>query len=479
MVEQQHARAALARDAGAEQPGGAGADDDGIEGLHARDYRDRAALGVARPGRDAAAPTFLECRRRASSSRATAPRARSRLSPSRLPSMIPAPSAGDARRVIARAAFGTRVLFFVFGAIAASWGVHVPSVKAHFAVGEQALAMAMLAGAVGALLALSQAGRLVARHGARPMALLGGLVAAASLAVLLCLHSYVALLALMLLFGAAGSLLDVSINAEATELEHRIGRPVMSGFHAMFSLGGMAGALIGGALQRTGLAPPLQLLASGAIAALAVAWGGSGMLPVQRIDLPARRWRLPAGALLLVGALAAIGFVAEGAMYDWSVLYLRQGLGAEPAIASLAYACFSATMAAARLVGDRVRARLDAVRLLRWSATIGAGGMALALLTHAPAVALLGFACVGLGFANVVPVLFGAASRVPGVTPAEGIAAVSSIGYAGIMVGPPLIGLLAQRHSLSIALWTVVLASLLLGAGARCALAAPVKAAAH
>jgi hypothetical protein len=128
-------------------------------------------------------------------------------------------------------------------------------------------------------------------------------------------------------------------------------------------------------------------------------------------------------------------------------------------------------MASARLAGDRVRARLDGVALLRWSAGIGAAGMALALLTPWPAVALLGFACVGLGFANIVPVLFGAASRVPGVTPAEGIAAVSSIGYAGIMVGPPLIGLIAQHHSLSLALWTVVVAAVVLGLAARRALA--------
>jgi fucose permease len=379
--------------------------------------------------------------------------------------------ADPAPRTLVHAARGTRLLFFVFGAMAAAWGVQVPAVKAHFAIGEQALSIAMLAGALGALLALSQAGRVVGRHSPRNVALLAGLSCAAVLALLLRFSSYPALMALMLLFGASSSLLDVAINAEASEIERLAGRPLMSGFHAMFSLGGMAGALAGGALQRTGLAPRWQLVCFACAAALAVTGGAMAMLRMARAELPPRRWRLPSGALLLVGVLAAIGFVAEGAMYDWSVLYLRQDLRAPAALASMAYASFSAAMASARLAGDRVRARLDGVALLRWSAGIGAAGMALALLTPRPAVALLGFACVGLGFANIVPVLFGAASRMPGVTPAEGIAAVSSIGYAGIMVGPPLIGLIAQHHSLSLALWTVVVAAVVLGLAARRALA--------
>ena len=179
---------------------------------------------------------------------------------------------------------------------------------------------------------------------------------------------------------------------------------------------------------------------------------------------------LPTGPLLLMGALAALGLIGEGAMYDWSVLYLVQELRADAGVAALAYASFSAAMAAARFGGDRVRARLAAMALLRLSGALSAGGMLLALLLPHPAAALVGFALVGLGFANVVPVLFSAAARVPGVTPAHGIAAVASLGYLGMMAGPPLIGINAERASLTTGLYTVVVFAAVLGLAARRAL---------
>jgi fucose permease len=160
--------------------------------------------------------------------------------------------------------------------------------------------------------------------------------------------------------------------------------------------------------------------------------------------------------LLLLGVLAAVGLIAEGAMYDWSVLYLRQALDAPPATASLAYASFSAAMAAGRFGGDRVRARMAPVALLRASGALGAAGMALALAAPHPWAALAGFALVGLGFANVVPVLFSAAGQLPGIAPAHGIAAVSSMGYFGMMAGPPVIGFIAQARSLTLGLLVVV-----------------------
>lgn len=380
--------------------------------------------------------------------------------------------ASGAPAVPAFAMWATRLQFFVFGAMFAAWGVHVPSVKAHFGLGEQALSIAMLASVVGAIAALTQAGRVVGRFGPRGVAGGAGLLCAGVLAVLLLLPGYAALLIAMVLFGAANSLLDVSVNTEATELEKRGGRPVMSGIHAMFSLGGMFGALSGSALQGAGVAPARQLAWAALAFALLLMLGCAGMLRMERAVIDERRWQLPHGTLLVLGGLAAIGFVAEGAIYDWSVLYLRQDVGAVPSVAALAYAGFSAAMAAARFAGDAVRARVPDVALLRASAAIGAFGLALALLWRAPVPALVGFTLVGFGFANVVPVLFSAAARVEGVSPATGIAAVSSIGYLGVIAGPPVIGIVAQRVSLGWALWMVVAAAVLLGLSARRGLAA-------
>jgi len=273
---------------------------------------------------------------------------------------------------------------------------------------------------------------------------------------------------LMLLFGAVASWFDVAINAEASELERLLARPLMSGFHGMFSLGGMAGAGLGGLALQAGVAPPHHLLTAALLAALAVLVGSRAMLPWSAAaPASADGHRRPRGALLALGLLAALGLIAEGAMYDWSVLFLAQQRGAPTALAAAGYAAFSAAMAAARFAGDRVRAGVAPVALLRASGLLAAAGMALALLSDSAMVGLIGFALVGLGFANVVPLLFSAAASVPGVPPAHGIAAVSSLGYLGMMAGPPIVGFIAQAHTLTAGLATVVLFALVLAAAAR------------
>jgi fucose permease len=170
--------------------------------------------------------------------------------------------------------------------------------------------------------------------------------------------------------------------------------------------------------------------------------------------------------------MAGMGLIAEGAMYDWSVLYLRQELGSPTGIASLGYACFSAAMAAGRFGGDWVRARLPPATLVRASGLVGGAGMALALAVPHPAAALVGFALVGLGFANIVPVLFSVAGQVPGIPAAQGIAAVSSVGYFGMMAGPPMIGFIAEGRSLTGALCVVIVFAALVAAFAGRALGA-------
>lgn len=357
--------------------------------------------------------------------------------------------------------WAVRVQFFAAGALFATWGVQVPAVKAHYAVGEQALAWAMLAAGVGSVAGLTQAGRVVGRAGPRAVALGAGLAGAAAIGLLLATTHYPLLLLAMLVFGVSSSLFDVAINVAASELERQQRRPVMSGFHGLFSLGGMVGAGAGGLMQAHALAPPAQLalaaVACGGLA-LAGAWGMHGGHDAQAHG----GFALPRGVLALIGVLAALGLLCEGAIYDWSVLYMRQALDAPPPTAALAYAGFSAAMAGARFGGDWIRARLDAVRLMRGSAILAALGMALVLGAGHVVPALAGFVLMGLGLANVVPVLFSAAARVPGVAPAHGIAAVAALGYFGMMAGPPLIGLVAEHRSLTGGLGLVVLFALVL-----------------
>ena len=365
-----------------------------------------------------------------------------------------------------------RSQFFVLGLLFSTWGVHVPTVKAHYGLDDRGLAMAMLTGGVGSLLVLSQAGRIVGRLGPRKVSLLMGLALCVAVACLIASTHLAALLAVMLAFGATGSLFDVAINAEASEIERLSGEHLMSGFHGMFSLGGMFGAGLGSAATALGFTAQEHLLLATGLCVPAVVVASLFMLPVEPAAEEAKGpMGIPRGALLLIGVLGALGLITEGAMYDWSVLYMKQERGSDAPTAALAYAAFCAAMAIGRFGGDWVRARWSPVTLMRWSGALAAAGMALVLLAPWPLASLLTFAAVGLGLSNVVPVLFSAASKLPGVAPAHGIAAVSSLGYLGMMAGPPLIGLLAQAWSLTLGLSTVVLFAAVMGLAAKRALA--------
>jgi fucose permease len=241
----------------------------------------------------------------------------------------------------------------------------------------------------------------------------------------------------------------------------------------MFSLGGMAGAASWSLLAPTGMSPSTHLAgASAVLGVLALAASRFMLRRARARDEERAPLSLPHGPLLLLGVLAAMGLVGEGAMYDWSVLYLRQELGSPAGIASLGYASFSGAMAAGRFAGDWVRARVRPATLLRASGALGAIGMLIALAVPHPAAALAGFALVGLGFSNIVPVLFSVAGQLPGIAPAHGIAAVSSVGYFGMMAGPPMIGFIAQGSSLAAGLLVVTVFAAAVAALSRRALGA-------
>ena len=377
-------------------------------------------------------------------------------------------SSTAAPRTSAPRRWATCTVFFCAGMLFATWGVHIPTIGAIYGVDEAALGVAMLAVGVGALLGLMQAGRLIGRFGVRRVSWVGGATAALAIALLLSMPSFTALLGLLVLFGAGSSVLDVAMNAQACEMERLHGRPMMSGFHGMFSLGGMAGAALGSAVLHTGASALTHVLAVALGNALALAWAGSCMLAHVRAEVGQRheKFLLPRGALLLLGVMAALGFMVEGSVYDWSVLYMQKEVGSSQNVAALAYASFSATMAITRFAGDWLRARFFSAKLLRASALLTALAMVMVLMADQAWVALVGFALVGVGLANVAPVLFSAAAQVKGVASAQGIASVASIGYLGFMAGPPAIGFVAHASSLTAALYGVVALAALLALGA-------------
>ena len=378
---------------------------------------------------------------------------------------------------IQRARWATRAQFAALGLVAGTWGAHIPSVKLQHGLTEVTLSMVLLTAALGAISSLFFAGRVVAGLGVRRAAVAAGWVMCLMFALFLVVPGFWVLLPAAFLFGAGMSLFDVSINSEGSELES-ISTPIMSNLHGMFSLGAMAGAALAAAMLHAGIDPALQLGGVSAVLALLMLLAARGMLPTHAAEAATStdgkgegdkkaHFAWPRGLLLMIGLLIFAGMMAEGVMADWCVLYLKQELAMPQADAALGYAAFAGAMAASRFGGDALRARYSERAILFVGATLAAVAMAVVLLVAVPWVAMVGFALVGAGVAPVAPILFNAATRVPGVSRAAAIASVTSIGYSGFMVGPPLIGALAHATSLTAALSVVVVGATCLAVGAR------------
>lgn len=376
--------------------------------------------------------------------------------------------AASPRSPVSRARWATRAQFANLGLIIGSWGVHIPSVKSRYALDERSLSLALLSMSVGSLLTLAIAGRVVGRLGARNTTVLAGWGFCLALTLSLLLPGLWALLPLMVLFGASESVFDVAINAEGTTLETLSGRAVMSGFHGMFSLGAMGGSALTAALLRLGVAAPVQLGCIAATVAVSILVSSRGMLETHPSSGDAQaHFAWPKGTLLLIGMLICFGMLAEGVMYNWSVLYVNQELHSPQERAALAYVAFAGATAAMRFAGDAVRARVSERVMLIAGPALAALAMLLVLLIARPWVAMVGFAIVGMGLATIVPILYNAATRVPGVSRAAAIASVSSIGYVGFMIGPPIIGAVAHATTLTIGMGTLIVACAILIVGAR------------
>jgi hypothetical protein len=364
-----------------------------------------------------------------------------------------------------RVAVGT--VFFLNGLVLASWVPHIPLVKMAHGLGDGALGGVLFAMALGAVTVLPAAGWLVSRGGSRGVTLLAAATLALALPLPVLAPSAAWVAGALWLLGAANAALDVAMNAQGVAVETALGRPVLSSFHGFFSLGGLVGAAVTAGAMALGVAASAHMLAValGSLGVLLAIRGG--LLPAPP-SLPSSRpvFAWPPRRLLGLGGLTFCAFMAEGAMGDWSAVYLHDDLGAPPALAGAGFAAFSLAMAAGRFSGDHLAARLGPARLLRLSGGLAAVGLAAALVMDRTEAAIAGAALVGLGLANSIPVLFGAAGRMPGLPGGVGLAAVATTGYGGFLVGPPAIGLVAEAVGLPAALGLVALACGVIGMGA-------------
>jgi MFS family permease len=360
----------------------------------------------------------------------------------------------------------TRAVFFIFGFALAAWAPIIPFVKARAGLDAAVLGMVLLCLGTGSLIAMPVAGALTARHGCRKVLIATALLICATLPALSLVESTWLLAVTLFCFGAVLGAMDCTMNMQAVMVERDCAKAMMSGFHGFYSIGAFAGAAAVTALLSAGAAPWFACLA-----VVAVILGLFGLFSrhwrTDRVSQDAPIFALPKGVVLFIGALCLIVFLAEGSMLDWSAVFLHEQRGVAVSHAGLGFAVFSSTMTVTRLLGDGLVQRLGRVRTVAMGGVCAFAGFLMATLVPAWEAALPGYVLVGLGCANIVPVLFSLAGRQKDMPENLAIPAITTMGYAGVLAGPALIGFVAHSTSLRTAFTAVAISMLLVATSAR------------
>ena len=366
---------------------------------------------------------------------------------------------------LGRAWWAVAARFLIHGLVISTWVSRIPFVKGTLHLSDGAFGFALLGTAIGSVLGIPVCGWFVARYGSRRACIITSLGLCLSLLLPAFAFSRFTLFAALFVFGSMAGSNDVAMNSQAVVVEKLGGRPTMSRFHAMFSVGGIVGASIGGLVAAHSIPVRQHFLIAGAFVALFSLWSAPFITESTSPAEETTKSHLSFGriplALLILSVIGFCIFLSEGAIADWTAIYLKQSLGAGPGLAAAGYAVFSVAMALSRLCGDAVTTRLGALRTIRGGAILAACGLTSALLVRSPYLALPGFALVGAGFSTIIPLVFAAGGKTKSVGEGAGVATVSGIGYLGFLVGPPAIGLISQFTSLRIGLTFVVLLSVL------------------
>jgi MFS family permease len=352
----------------------------------------------------------------------------------------------------------TRMAFGVAGLGNAVWAALVPFAKTRIDISDGALGLLLLCLGIGSIVTMPAAGALVARFGCRNVIIIAILVIVATLPFLATLSALPLLVVTLMLFGAGLGTLDIAMNIQAIIVERAGGRSMMAGFHGLFSLGGIAGAGGMAALLVAGASPLVASLCMSVGILTALAIGAAHLLPYgARNDGPA--FAIPHGIVLFIGILCLVLFLAEGAVLDWSGVFLTSVRHLAPAYAGLGYAAFATTMTIGRLAGDRVVDRLGHKKIVLIGGLLAAAGFVLAATLPSWQMTMLGCTLIGAGCANIVPVLFSAVGRQNVMPENVAVPAITTLGYAGILAGPVCIGFIAHLSSLPTAF--LILAAML------------------
>ncbi|WP_314536121.1 MFS transporter [uncultured Selenomonas sp.] len=359
---------------------------------------------------------------------------------------------GDTRKkeIGMREVHAARAFFFIGGFGTATWAPLVPLLRERLMVGDDVLGMLLLCIGVGSLLTMPLSGALAMRLGCRRVVMTAAILFAAILLLVSCVDALSLAVPIVLIFGAVMGCIDVVVNIVAVLVEKGIGRRIMSGMHAFWSLGGFAGAGLYGVwvgllgltpFQSTAIAAGLILLLTAVYGRHLIPYGGGGGALLA----------LPRGIIVFVGMTAFIAFLSEGAVMDWGGVYLTTVRGMELALAGTGYSVFSAAMLTMRFLGDRVVQRIGALLVAVGGALLAFGGILLVMFAPVDALLYVGFFAIGIGSANIVPVFFSLMGRQNVMPVSAAVSAVSTMGYLGILAGPAAIGFVSSLTTLQTA----------------------------
>jgi MFS family permease len=367
----------------------------------------------------------------------------------------------------AKARWAVFTVFLLNGLIMGAWVPHVPLAKERLGVGPGVFGLALLAIAIGAVIAMPIAGVLINRFGSASMTLVWGTLFSAFFYGPTLAPSLALFIVAGLAMGAAMGSTDVSMNAHGIAVEKALKKPIMSGLHGAFSVGAMLGAFGGAALVQW-FGPMWQVVITTSIYLVIHLVALQFFLPTT-LDkgLSGSHFALPSKATIGLGLLCFLALMVEGSVLDWAAIMMREKFAVSASVAALAFGFYQGGMATTRLTGDVWRQKFGAVNLVTGSAILAAAGTALALIAPFSWLSFFGFFCGGLGIGNAAPVLFAGGGRLEPDAPGRGIAAVTTLGYAGFLCGPPLIGFTAQISTLPLALGLTVLASIIIAVFAR------------
>ncbi|MEU2621488.1 MFS transporter [Streptomyces sp. NPDC007157] len=365
------------------------------------------------------------------------------------------------------ARIATFVYFSLCGTLMGTWVVNIPAVEERVGISHATLGGLLVLLGLGAFIGMQVAGRLTDALGARIVVPATGVLCSAALVLPGLPREPWTLAAALLVFGFCNGCLDVSMNAHAVHVEKAYGRPVMSAFHATFSVGGVLAALVGAATASAGLSPAAGMAAMGALGIAIALVSARALLPTaptaadtgarETEQAPAAGRRATSGRIWILAALALMVMLCEGAANDWSALHLKDVLGAPASTAAFAYGTFAAAMTIGRLLADRLVARFGSMAILRYGAATAAVGSTIVTVSPWIWAAFAGWALFGLGLSGCVPQLFSAAGHADPSAAGANVSRVAGFGYVGMLAGPAVIGWLTHLVALNHAFVLLIL----------------------